>query len=86
MKTPFRHSLPMFKSAIVGTEHSGNGVFVMTEAERKRHDARTLAYGPRVLQRDAKVKIHDEADANFASWTKVKVWQALEAVPCFLDL
>ena len=70
----------MFKSAIVRTEHSGNGVFVMTEAERKRHDACTLAYGPRVLQGQAKVKIHDEADAYFTSWTDVQVWKALEAV------
>ena len=41
MRTPFRHSLLVFKSAVVGTAHSGIGVFVMTETERKRHDARS---------------------------------------------
>ena len=45
MRTPFRHSLPVFKSAIVGTAHQGIGVFVVTEAERERHDVRILAYG-----------------------------------------
>ena len=41
--------------------------FVMMEAERRRHDARILAYRSRLLQGEAKVRTHDEADANFAS-------------------
>ena len=40
MRFPFRQSPLVFKSAVVGTAHSGIGVFVMTEAERKRDDAR----------------------------------------------
>ena len=67
MRFPFWHFLLVFKGAVVGTAHSGIGVFVMTEAERKRHDARILAYGRRLLQGQAKVRTHDEADANFAS-------------------
>ena len=43
MRTPIRHSLLVVKSAIVGTARSGTGGFVMTGAERKRHDARILA-------------------------------------------
>ena len=67
MRTPIRHSLLVFQSAIVGTAHSGIGVFVMTEAERKRHDARILAHGRRLLQGQAKVETHDGAHVNFAS-------------------
>ena len=83
-RTPFWHRLLLFQSAIVGRAHSGIGVFVMTEAERKRHDARLLAYGRRLLQGQAKVKTHDVAHAYFASWIKVQVWKALERVPCSL--
>ena len=64
MRTPIRHSLLVFQSAVVDTAHSGIGVFVMTEAERKRHDARILAHRRRLLQGQAKVKTCDEADAN----------------------
>ena len=59
--------------------------FVVTEAERKWHDARILVYGRRLLQGQAKVKTHDEAHVTFASWTKVQVWRELEAAPCSLD-
>ena len=83
MRTSFRHSLLVFKSAVVGTAHSGMGVFVITEAERRRHDARILAYRSRLLQGQAKAKTHDRPHANFTSWTKVQVWKALEALPCF---
>ena len=71
MRTPLRHSLLVFKSVIVGTAHSGSDVFVMTKAERKRHVARILAFGSRLLQGQAKVKTHDVAHACFPSWTKV---------------
>ena len=62
MRTPFRHQECDHRHSAFG-----HRFLLMTEAERKRHDARILAYGAKVFQEQAKVKTHDGAHTNFAS-------------------
>ena len=78
MRTPFRHSLLVFRSANVGTAHEGIGVFVVTEAERERHDVRILAYGrcskdrskPRHMTRHTQTSHHGPKYRSGRSWSQ----------------
>ena len=56
----------------------------MMEAERRRHDARILADRSIVLQGGPKSGHMTKQTQTSHRATKVQVWKALEAVPCFL--